>query len=76
MFGHTLAITNLCLITCLKLGSMPYQTQREMFCKNLILIALLIVFIMHYFHLLFKFNLFNSRFGWVVLAKASWAGEL
>lgn len=28
--------------------------------------------IMNCFHFLFKFNLFNSRFGWTVLAKASW----
>jgi 2-polyprenyl-3-methyl-5-hydroxy-6-metoxy-1,4-benzoquinol methylase len=30
--------------------------------------------VMKCFHLLFKINLFNSKFGWTVLAKARWEG--
>lgn len=30
--------------------------------------------VMKCFHLLFKFNLFNTAFGWTVLAKARWQG--
>ena len=33
-----------------------------------------ISFVMKCFHLLFKFNLFNSQLGWTVLAKAKWEG--
>ena len=32
-------------------------------------------FVMNCFDWLFKFNLLNTRFGWTVLAKASWQGD-
>ncbi len=46
MFGHTLAITNLCLIICLNIGDVSYKSQQEMLFKNLTLIALLIILVL------------------------------